>query len=410
MITYRKNWINLKSIIPIIFLFDQILMPYVRFFGISFKFSMIIMVLAPFAFMKPCDKVYYSGQVKRDRRYYIGPLIIVMVMGMIGQLFIMTYPDVTNVYDGLKYSLGFYFMAMSFILGQKYYDFDYKILLYVYFTFFFLVIGLVLYPDRIPFFARLWWRDEWAENTGYILTTSGRVTPFGDNSGLPLMVLLLFIVILNKKKYLDIKLAALLLLVISALFSSALLGSRNHFMAMMIIILALFVSGVKKRYINLFYVVSVFLVVFVIYNISYDVLVENIPSFEYSINRVQNIEMSGTDDSSIMRPLVRWQKFEDRFIESPLFGSGYSERPVYPYSRMHYHNDLFQLFVAGGLIGGIFYLVLIYRIYKYFGYLIILPFILPGLTNSFIMAISVVNVYFFMLGVIIEKSRQLKSL
>jgi O-antigen ligase len=111
------------------------------------------------------------------------------------------------------------------------------------------------------------------------------------------------------------------------------------------------------------------------------------------------------DDHGLKRPLILWNTAKVRIAESPIFGSGYnavsgSNTFPYDYSPRYYHNDWLRLVVTSGLIGVFLFLFLIRNHILIYDILLISPFVLPALTNTFLLSIPSVMFYFFMLGIL----------
>jgi hypothetical protein len=76
------------------------------------------------------------------------------------------------------------------------------------------------------------------------------------------------------------------------------------------------------------------------------------------------------------------------FSHSPLIGSGFdrAERGVFSKeSKIGYHSDWSYLLVAGGIFAFAFFLMILFKVWRTHP-LLVLPFFLPGLTNSFMLA------------------------
>lgn len=76
------------------------------------------------------------------------------------------------------------------------------------------------------------------------------------------------------------------------------------------------------------------------------------------------------------------------FSHSPLIGSGFdrAERGIFSKeSKIGYHSDWSYLLVAGGIFAFAFFLLILFRVWRTHP-LLVLPFFLPGLTNSFMLA------------------------
>jgi len=114
---------------------------------------------------------------------------------------------------------------------------------------------------------------------------------------------------------------------------------------------------------------------------------------------------------SIARPLLLVETAFDRFIYSPLFGTGFTSAHSYPFDHptQNLHNDWFRLIVTSGLIGLTMMLLFIRNFALPISYLTIVPFILPGLVNTFLLNIPAVMFYFFMIGVLTLKLRNLQK-
>jgi hypothetical protein len=110
-------------------------------------------------------------------------------------------------------------------------------------------------------------------------------------------------------------------------------------------------------------------------------------------------------NQGVSRPLLMLENASNRFVYSPIFGSGYSSGHPFPFDHptQNYHNDWFRLILTSGLIGVILIFMIIWRYCLPLGYIVILPFILPGLVNTFLLNIPAVMFYFFMIGFLYRK-------
>ena len=110
-------------------------------------------------------------------------------------------------------------------------------------------------------------------------------------------------------------------------------------------------------------------------------------------------------NQGVSRPLLMLGNAANRFVYSPFFGSGYTSGHNFPFDHPteNYHNDWFRLIITSGIIGLILMLMIIRRYCLPLGYIVILPFILPGLVNTFLLNIPAVMFYFFMIGFLYRK-------
>lgn len=117
--------------------------------------------------------------------------------------------------------------------------------------------------------------------------------------------------------------------------------------------------------------------------------------------------ISVAEEDSISRPLVNLKPSWDRFSTSPLFGTGFSVSVRYPfdYGTEYFHNDWFRVAVTSGLIGLVAMFWIINRYCRPLGWPALIPFVLPGMINTFQGNIPAFMFYFFMVAVLHAKLR-----
>ena len=122
------------------------------------------------------------------------------------------------------------------------------------------------------------------------------------------------------------------------------------------------------------------------------------------IDIIENTESKNSEVSelsSLARPLLTAVEALERYKLSPIFGTGYARVTGHEYfddGTDYYHNDWFRILVTSGLIGFVTMLWIIYRFVLFLGWPVLIPFILPGLVNTFLLNIPAVMFFFFMIG------------
>lgn len=108
---------------------------------------------------------------------------------------------------------------------------------------------------------------------------------------------------------------------------------------------------------------------------------------------------------SVARPLLFLEFALGRAVVSPIFGTGFSsvDTPPYEYGTQYFHNDWLRLLVTSGVIGVLLMLYLIIRFCLPLGWPVVVPFVLPGMVNTFQLSIPGFIFYLFMVGVIRAK-------
>lgn len=112
--------------------------------------------------------------------------------------------------------------------------------------------------------------------------------------------------------------------------------------------------------------------------------------------------------SGISRPLLMFQVAWERFQFSPLFGSGFSATVGAPFDfgTEYFHNDWFRVAVTSGLAGLAAMVWIVWTYCRRFGWIALIPFVLPGMVNTFMLLIPAFMFYFFMIGVLYATDRQ----
>jgi O-antigen ligase/polysaccharide polymerase Wzy-like membrane protein len=153
-------------------------------------------------------------------------------------------------------------------------------------------------------------------------------------------------------------------------------------------------------------VVAPLLLIAVLVRVISDVaLIENWDRFVRIFDALQNSSQISTDEQSLSglsRPLLTLQRMWDRFQFSPLFGAGFSATlgPPFEAGTEFFHNDWFRVLATSGLAGFAAMLWII-RVYCLrFGWMALIPFVLPALVNTFMLLIPAFLFYFFMIGVL----------
>ena len=88
-------------------------------------------------------------------------------------------------------------------------------------------------------------------------------------------------------------------------------------------------------------------------------------------------------DSLLARPFLLLDDAVDRWSPSPLVGTGFESATGGP--RHSYHNDWLGILTSTGMLGFAAFALIAWRLFRLEPVLIV-PFILPGLTNAFLFA------------------------
>jgi hypothetical protein len=96
------------------------------------------------------------------------------------------------------------------------------------------------------------------------------------------------------------------------------------------------------------------------------------------------------------RPLLRFDDAYDRWLISGLFGTGFEVSRESP--GPNYHNDWFIIMVSAGFIGFVSFVLLALYLGR-INPLLVLPLLLPGLTNSIVLSPQLFVMLFIIAGI-----------
>jgi O-antigen ligase len=120
---------------------------------------------------------------------------------------------------------------------------------------------------------------------------------------------------------------------------------------------------------------------------------------------LQGSSQLSTDEQSLSglsRPLLMLERMWERFQFSPVFGAGFSATvgPPFAEGSEFFHNDWLRMVATSGLVGLGAMLWIVWRYCLRYSWVAAIPFVLPGLVNTFMLLIPAFLFYFFMIGVL----------
>jgi len=399
------KWNIILGALGLILVIDQMLLPMFHPFGIPFKPSYAILLVFPLFVIRTPVVLYTSG-MRRRFWYLAAPVLWIAFWSVVGQFYLLAVEGIFDLSAIVTPIVTYVLMVLAIVLGQHVPQFKMQWLLWILYSSILLVLALALAADRVPWLAQLWWKSE--ESIAYQLAANEiRPTPFGDGSMVGTALLFLFVVVAVRARYITLEKYHVVLATMLVILTATVLVSRNQIVAVSIMAIALMFGGSGSMRRKLLFLVVLALVVLVITIFYGDVIRNEYPAVDRAIERLENQDYldfeSDRQSETILRPLLNWERFWGRYLVSPIWGTGFSLGEVEPFARLNFHNDWFHIWATSGMLGGIALFVWMYRIYRELGLLILLPFFLPGLTNSFLLHVAGVIFYCFMLGVLVER-------
>lgn len=411
---------------PILFLYDLFVLPLINIGPVGFRLSYIAIGVMGLKHL-----VFGANRIRRERNVILSiPFLafLLIVVTTIGHYFLVISHDVSYGYEAFRSIVHITFMALAYVAGRNISKFNFadlhKAFIVVIVVNLFFTIGTNWIPDVIfsLYFPEKLLSGSFAESYGISSIDALRswYRPLGPHgsptySAFAVNIFYLFYVVahLNQSIFTE-KLKSRLMILLMPLILSLFYASRTEMIASGIISLVIYYHWYAKKPLwvyNVSFMVKIILATLLIYiGISYlirDLLIEVtfvdlIRILDFIDNPLSGGASSaeGAGGGGEIRSTFMFESAWNRFIVSPLFGTGLgqgSER--YLDTVWFYHNDVFYIFVSSGIIGALIYVALIVRHVLPMHSIMVLPFLLPGLTNSFLLVFPMVIAYFYMLGI-----------
>lgn len=415
----------------LILVIDQLLLPMFHFSGVPFKISYFL-----------CSLWFASFLIKKDRnkfedkefKAFAYPIIIIIFCGVLGEIFFSGLFQ-SGGQEPLTRSLLIYtLMIFSFGLGLSSQKFNINWLIPILLTAIFLNFCFIFFKFQLPsWLINIYYSSEYIDDFANLGLTDAKsilelarprgLFPNPNGSAFLVNIISLFIYIGIKKKLCDSPSPLIyFLVIILPIVLCILLASRGEFIVSLILGYLHFKLAFKFNKKHAIKLLGISLLAPILFG-TYIINKVDISDFKSNIDRafsiveILNNTGSDVDDetkylSSIARPLQVFIPAFERFKVSPVFGSGFAADPSQNYFNEgtdFFHNDWFRLIVTSGIIGFLTMLWILNRFVFVLGWPALIPFVLPGMVNSFLLNIPAVMFYFFMIALLRSKVRNYEN-
>lgn len=424
----KRKFILNFSLFGVILVYDQLLLPMFHIGSFPYKVSYFLVGIWLFATNINSDNLFKSSDAKGQFLRFSLMIIGIMLCSLAGEILTGMLFGVKSLAETFKSLTLYVLMILSFGLGLSSVKFSSRNLIWVLYIAVFLNLLFIFYKSSLPsFLIDLYypplvlssWIDLGVTDVNALLELARPRGLFPNPNGSAFMVniIALFVYVSMKNKVLA---APNVLVSIGIIFLpvlvSILLASRGEMIVGFI--LAVLNYRMLLKHISLKTKIIAFAFAFaVMFSIGIYALqkFDENGSITTSLDRIWSIvEILNQDkaestyearNQGVSRPLLMLENAANRFVYSPIFGSGYTSGHPFPFDHPteNYHNDWFRLILTSGLIGVILMLMILWRYCLPLGPIVILPFILPGLVNTFLLNIPAVMFYFFMIGFLYRK-------
>lgn len=430
-LTIKKSYLFFPltaTFFGLILAIDQLLLPMFHFMGLPFKVSYF---LAGFWFVDFLIKKERDNYLDGEFKTFCAAILVIVMCSIFGELFFSIFWSVDNLEPFIRSILIYVLTVLAFGLGLASTHFNMRWLISILlisislnFAFIFLkfqlptaLIDLYYGAAVVNDFAALGLND--AQSIIEMSRPRG-LFPNPNGSAFLVNIISLFIYLgIRHKLCIAPTAKTYFLIILAPVVLSMLLASRGEFIVASILAVLHYRNQelrVKRHFLLLassMALVGVFVSASVLQKIDIDEIQNNIERTLSVIDMIANAS-SDTDQqtrelSSIARPLQVFLPAYQRFKISPIFGSGFSRVAGHEYFQEgtdYFHNDWFRILVSSGIIGLVAMLFIINRFILFLGWPVLIPFVLPGVVNSFLLNIPAVMFFFFMIGYMRSKLKR----
>jgi O-antigen ligase len=428
----KFNWPTLGGV----FIFDQMLLPMFHIGHIPFKISYFILVF--WLVMKLVTPAVNAHESKTQRDFIIfsAAWVVILASGLIGEMWLETTEG--NIGGSEKYRISIFYglTLLAFGLGLQCGKINLKWLVFIFYSTAALNLAFIIFPLQLPnWLIDFYYSDlavqQFSADFDFISDVAGLLgltRPLGifgnpNISAHIVNLLALFICIALRCNLLAVTHLTGFGIIVIPVISAMLLASRGEFLVACLLSMLNYriifkktieYDGEKKWRKRI-----LFFIVILISSIGlYEVFSENVnvSSNLERISLLSDLVLTSDkliDDSDIYEGAVGTSRYLifltsgalDRFLSSPLVGTGFGHANSFPFAveTRHYHNDWARLLVTSGLLGFFTMIYLLYHFARPVGWLVLIPWILPGIINSFMLVFPSFLVYWFILGIFRKK-------
>lgn len=386
----RKKSLILKYALPLIF-FEVFLFPMFHIGNIPFKFSLIFIVL------------YWI--IKLPWSSFVVSFLIIIMFSWIGKVFACFFLDQYEIKRTLWFTMNYLVLVLGFLYGVRQSPKNLNWVFPLGILYGAINIAILFLWKSSPFLIKFYHLERRVSEGLFDLRNPGVFTN-PNASALGMNLLLLFWVvgkerglITLRKGYYDV------LIFVIGLVANVTFASASGFIAYFLISgIYLFHRFREKFYKGILILFGIAILIFVSNSFLYTQYgagayrggIYLLSTFDKKINRELSRD-SAVDGSRIYK--IR-HAFNTVSL-SPLWGVG-SDRADSKYlESIQYHNDWSEIMVSSGIIGLMALAYMTWRISR-ISLVLIIPFVFPGLTNSFLFTAQVAMAYFIFLGIVLK--------
>jgi hypothetical protein len=415
---------NLKTAtLGLIIVVDQLLLPMFHLGPIPVKISYALLGLWLFSlFVNPADRSRDTAD-RRDFRRFAQAIAGIVMCALMGEIVLGFFHPVFSYSDTMRSVLIYTLWVLAFGMGLSSWTFNLRWLIWVFYTSIALNMAFIVLREQLPSFLIHFYyssTDVTSLSINGVQTVEDIIQlarPRGlflnPNVSMSLInVIVVFIYVAIRERLIAPPgTIGSLGIVVLPIAMAGLLASRSEFVVSVLlgiansrVLLRNLGPARRARLVALGVVLLAAAAVGLAYLAQDAAVTDDLARLNTILSAADNASSKdlGARAASVARPLLMVEVAAARFAFSPLFGSGFSSSPTFPFDleTQYFHNDWFRLIVTSGILGVLLMLGVIRSYFLPLGAMVVVPFALPGLTNTFMLNIPAMIFYLFMVGVL----------
>jgi len=379
-------------ILPTI-IFDLAFLPMFHVGGLPFKLSYLLII-----FLVLATKSSYSSLLRGRSRDFLALFGTLATMTLLGTAVYLL------VYNNTGYGLSarniiIYLLApLAFWVGSRDSRSRHNYLIVFILAYAAITLLMSIFYQELGWLTRFYGLQSAVASGAYSFRSQG-LFENANISALFMTLLYMYLVAGIKNGFVKTSPVIFYIVTFAAFGTVTVLQSRNQTVALVaitLIFLASLSGTVWLRKILFGLVISLAAVVFLSAPLGKYLGYDAFSRLQYSFSRAKDVSDS---TQSFSRPIRALDEATERWLASPLVGTGFDSNGSAPFEGTRYHNDWLYILTSAGLLGVITFALIAYLMGR-LDLILIVPFIFPGITNSLVFAPSNFLLLMLLAGII----------
>ena len=388
-------------LLPLIIL-DLAFLPMLHLYGIPLKPSYIVIAL-----LFVVTILYHPQSIRGLNREILLGFFLLIGLTIAGVLVVVLFYGASEYSLSLRNIIIYALAPMAFVVGTRDTTRRHNYIIVFILAYAGLSLVFSIYYQQLGWLVAFYGLQDLVGSGVYAIRSQGL---FGNAniSALFMTMLYLFFIAGVRHGFVKAGIPTLIVVVASVFGTIVILGSRNQFIAVSLLtaLLALPMLASRRRRIAAISV-AVVVVSLIVFSAQLGRVAGSYVGYDPSAalrHTFGSISDSSDRTNSFLRPVRGLEPALVRWSASPLVGTGFDSADVEHFGSTAYHNDWLVVLVSSGLLGFFILAFIAYRLTR-LDLILLIPFLLPGLTNSFLFAPSHLLLYLLLAGMVWQRRR-----